>query len=151
MTPASGEYVGVSYTNTIRNGVIPVATGKIAKRFAESLPEDHIKIAQSTYTFLSGVNPQCIHLNAEKRLGTALVDFPNSNLSKVVYALGFGASGIKCTSKIDEKVLALTSESYYPAVPPNVIILPGDLDNYSKVITPSNENFQNTLITGGGG
>lgn len=46
--------------------------------------------------------------NAKNRIMMAIVNIPNSNLCRVLYGFGFGASGIGVISSVDGKVLALT-------------------------------------------
>ena len=90
---------------------------------------------QSRLTFLRDPNPLTLHV--EIRPLAAMLSLPDSNLVRIVYSLGFGASGIGDSSSTDGKFLALSGEGRVAIGSPQVFTLPSSLINTNAIKCPT--------------
>ena len=136
-----------SYENTIWDGELPSATGNLAKEFEKIAIIDQKDLATSVFTFLSTETSNLTQLNAENRLYTALVNLPYSNEVRVLYGLGYGASGIGITSPIENKILTLSGEGDATIGLPPTLTLPNTVRDMVALKTPTDTELQTALKT----
>ena len=89
------------YQNLFWDGALPAADGEVARQFAKIPPAEQIDFTSKVFTFLSDPDANPLTLNAENRPLAAMLSLPNSNLVRLVYSLGYGASGIGDSSPTD--------------------------------------------------
>ena len=112
------------YVNSIWDGQLPAATGNLAKEVNKIPIKDQKELTTSVQTFLLDPESNLTQLNSENRPYTALINVPHSNIIRVIYGLGYGASGIGETSPIDNKILAMSGEGDATLGVPPTLTLP---------------------------
>jgi hypothetical protein len=135
------------YENSIWDGTLPAPTGNIAKEFEKIDIVDQKELALSVFTFLSDETSNLTQLNAENRLYTVLVNLPSSSDVRVLYGLGYGASGIGITSPIEDKILTLSGEGDATIGLPPTLALPNTIRTMVTLKSPTDEDLQAALQT----
>ena len=126
------------YQNLFWDGALPAADGEVARQFAKTPPAEQIEFTAKVYTFLRDPASNTLTLNAESRPLATMLSLPDStNLVRIVYSLGFGASGIGYSSPTDIKFLALSGEGGVAIGSPQVFTLPSSLINTNAVKCPT--------------
>ena len=133
------------YVNSIWDGQLPAASGNLAKEFDKIPIEDQKTLTTSVLTFLLDPNSNLTQLNAENRPYTALVNIPHSNIIRVIYGLGYGASGIGETSPIDNKILAMSGEGDATLGVPPTITFPNSAREIVSLRTPTDAELKEAL------
>ena len=125
------------YQNLFWDGALPAADGEVTRQFAKTPLAEQIEFTAKVYTFLRDPASNPLTLNAESRPLAAMLSLPNSDLVRIVYSLGFGASGIGNSSPTDRKFLTLSGEGRVAIGSPQVFMLPSSLINTNAVKCPT--------------
>ena len=123
------------------DGNLPEAHGKIAQAFATIPINTQLTNASSLFTFLQQESPVLSKLNTDTTLFTALVNIPDSDLIKVIYAMGQGTSGICDTSEIDGKLLTITGDPDGSQCP-EVLAFPDTIIDSHDMVCPPDQDFK---------
>jgi hypothetical protein len=143
----SDSATAAGYENSIWDGTLPAPTGNVAKEFEKINIGDQKDLALSVFMFLSNETSNLTQLNAENRLYTVLVNLPSSNEVRVLYGLGYGASGIGITSPIEDKILTLSGEGDSTIGIPPTLALPNTIRTMVTLKSPTDEDLQAALKT----
>jgi len=127
----------IEHQNLFWDGALPAADGEVALQFAKTTPADQIEFTTKVYTFLLDPNANPLTLNAETRPLAAMLSLPDSNLVRLVYSLGYGASGIGDSSPTDRKFLVLSGEGGAAIGSPQVFTLPSTITDIQAVKCPT--------------